>query len=201
MVCRPLLLIAGYAAFVGSSSIALAHDVVPSLSTIQRLETQNAFWGDAADIGLPGVVSASEAGHRWRVKARNPSCEPAEALIICRYETKPCVWEKSPLAAKSWCVGERQFRRANSFRSIDGWEFADKPCREIMGGTQGAHPIRRDCPALNRSVQNSIAIIAENGKRAGKQCKTGIAYLRNGGRADRLEDYACAPDKTPSTER
>ena len=74
-----------------------------------------------------------------------------------------------------------------------------QPCRDTMGGTGGVHLIRRDCPALDRSVQNSVSAIVENGKRAGRNCSTGIAYLRKGGRVDRLEDYTCAPDQALSS--
>jgi hypothetical protein len=64
----------------------------------------------------------------------------------------------------------------------------------IYGRHRGIHLIRRDCPHDDRVLPNAGATITRNGKLAGRECTTGMAYLSSGGNLDHLEDYACAPD-------
>ena len=100
---------------------------VPSRATIERIEAAHAFFEDAAIIGLPGVIGASDAGRDWRVKVRALSCSRQENNTTCSYETKPCLDAADGGAIPYWCPRERRFQHGFGFASADGWEIAPGP--------------------------------------------------------------------------
>ncbi|WP_157222301.1 hypothetical protein [Novosphingobium sp. AP12] len=67
----------------------------------------------------------------------------------------------------------------------------DDDCYTVWGGTGGRHPISEVCPERQKQLVETIRIMAENGSKVGVKCANGMAYLRNGGRLNRLEDYYC----------
>ena len=97
---------------------------LPSRATIEKVEAAYAFSEDATIVGLPGVISASDAGRRWRVKVRALSCSRQEVGTTCSYETKPCLDAPDQGAIRLWCPRERQFQHGDGFASADGWEIA-----------------------------------------------------------------------------
>lgn len=74
---------------------------------------------------------------------------------------------------------------------------AEPDCREIIGGTGGAHPIRTVCPELDRRLAEMGRTALRNGRIAGADCPEGMAHVRNGGNVDRLSDYVCAEPPAP----
>jgi hypothetical protein len=96
----------------------------PTRTTIEKLEASIAFWDDAAAVGLPGVIAASDSGHRWRVWVRRLKCKPSEADVLCSYEAKPCFDAPTDDGNQAWCARQRRFKRGGSFVMDDGWVVA-----------------------------------------------------------------------------
>jgi hypothetical protein len=88
---------------------------LPARATVERIEAALAFWDDAAAVGLPGVVAASDAGRRWRVRVRDLACRPDGAAAACAYRIRPCGQELR------WCARRRRFVRGEGFSGADGW--------------------------------------------------------------------------------
>lgn len=70
-------------------------------------------------------------------------------------------------------------------------------CREVIGGTGGAHPIRTVCPERDRQLAETGREMLRYRALAAANCASGVAALRNGGRIDRLGDYSCAEPAAP----
>lgn len=90
----------------------------PAKQTIERIEAALAFWADAEDVGLPGVVG--RPGKSWRVNIRKLECHAADSAWLCTYETRPCRTPENT-AARGWCRSQRRFVRGNNFSGADGW--------------------------------------------------------------------------------
>ena len=96
----------------------------PARGTIEKLEAVIAFWDDAEGVGLPGVIAASDAGRRWRVRVRRLECQPSEADVLCSYEARPCFDAPSDDGNQAWCSRQRRFKRGGGFVMADGWIVA-----------------------------------------------------------------------------
>jgi hypothetical protein len=113
-------------AILAVSSIAQAHTgrAQPARRTVEKLESGIAFWDEAAMVGLPGVIGASDAGRRWRVRVRQLSCQPSKDDVSCSYETRPCLDALTDAARQTWCTRERRFIRGAGVVMADGWIVA-----------------------------------------------------------------------------
>ena len=77
----------------------------------------------------------------------------------------------------------------------------NQPCRDVTGGTGGAHLIKQVCPQLQSDIRESIATIVRNERVTGGACPSGMAHLRSGGNADLSNDYVCTPNAGATNSR
>jgi hypothetical protein len=81
--------------------------------------------------------------------------------------------------------------------------FAPPPepdCRDVVGGTGGAHVIRTVCPERDRRLADMGPAMLRYRAQAAADCPSGVAALRSGGRVDRPGDYSCAEPAPPGPD-
>ena len=98
-------------------------DAAPSKKTVERVEAGLGFWGDAGDVGLPGVIASK--GRSWRVGVRKLSCRSSGAGATCTYETRPCRRPPPGSDERNRCSRTRRFEPGFGFAGSDGWIATD----------------------------------------------------------------------------